>query len=135
METGNITQIAPNGGYTGRNGYIYTFDMIIQTASGMVQGEIGSKSEMYPLNVGDEINFTTKQTDHGVKIKKVSPEYAGGGGQSAPSGQSGGRPSSGNKDRLIVAQVVYKAQMEKNGSVTADKLAFDVDMIMTVGTG
>ena len=51
-----------------------------------------------------------------------------------PDPPQGQRPNSnGNKDRLIVTQVVYKAIMDK-GEVSKQALASDVAMIMEVGT-
>ena len=75
--SGKITRIVPQGGYNGRNGYIYTFDMTVQCAEGTVTGEIGSKSEVYPLVVGDSITVEASQSDHGPRLKKINPEYSG----------------------------------------------------------
>ena len=105
--TGTITGIVPAGGYDSRNGYIFTFDMTIKGPNGSLAGEIGSKSEIYPMSVGQTIDVEASKTQHGMRFKKINLDYAergssGGGKQS--SGQSGGS----NKDRLIVAQVVYK---------------------------
>ena len=93
MNTGIIKAIQPNGGYQSQNGYIYTSMMTIQTDEGQVTGEIGSKSDPYPANIGDEITFNMTNTAHGVRLKKVNPQYQGqsGGGQSSGGQSSGGR--------------------------------------------
>ncbi len=80
MQTGTITNLMPtvDGGYQSQNGWIYTFDISIQTQQGLVTGEIGAKSQAYPLNVNDQINFEVTNTNQGVKIKKVNPQYAQG---------------------------------------------------------
>jgi hypothetical protein len=96
QKTGIIKQIQPNGGYQSSNGYISTFMMTIEVAGeGQVTGEIGSKTQTYPMNPGDEITFEMNNTAHGVKLKKVNPQYAQGGSQgqqNQPQGSnSGGR--------------------------------------------
>ena len=76
--TGRITGLQPTqrGGYNGRNGYIYTFDMTIDTPNGQILGEIGSKSQNYPKNTGDEITVEVKQDgQYGNKFKAVNPQY------------------------------------------------------------
>ena len=82
--TGRITGVQPTqrGGYQGRNGYIYTFDMAIDGPNGQIVGEIGSKSQQYPLTVGDEITVDVKQDgQYGNKFKSVNPKFQGGGNQ------------------------------------------------------
>jgi hypothetical protein len=78
METGTIISIAPTqtGGYQGKQGYIYTYDIIINAPSGRVGGEIGSKVQPYPLAVNDQISFEATQGQYGTRIKKVNPQYA-----------------------------------------------------------
>lgn len=73
---GNITAIEPTGGYQTPNGYIYTFNMAIETAQGSYMGQIGSKSEQYPANIGDAIIVEATQDKHGTKFKKVNPQFA-----------------------------------------------------------
>ncbi len=110
--TGTITGIVPAGGYDSRNGYIFTFDMTIKGPNNTVIGEIGSKSESYPMAQGQTITVEASKTEHGVRFKKINLDYAGkgsGGGGKQSSGQSGGS----NKDRLIVAQVAYKKFADK----------------------
>ena len=62
-------------GYQSQNGFIYTFDMIIQCSDGQHSGEIGSKNEMYPIAVGQQISVTADTGQHGVKFKKFNPQY------------------------------------------------------------
>jgi len=66
-----------------------------------------------------------------VDITKNAKGYWGGTvvGQTRESSPSG----TDDKDRLIVAQVVYKALSERD-EVTEDKLSLDVDMIMRIGS-
>lgn len=78
MITGTILNIEPTqeGGYQSRNGYIYTFWMAIETPNGPLSGEIGSKTELYPVPVGKEITVNvTNDTQRGVKFKKINPQY------------------------------------------------------------
>ena len=92
-KTGIIKQIqkTQTGGYQSKQGWIYTFIVTIQTNEGQVTGEIGSKTEQYPLGVDNEINFTFTKDEYGYKFKKVNPQYAQGGGQTAGGQNSGGR--------------------------------------------
>lgn len=73
---GNITSIQPTGGYQSQQGYIYTFNMGIQTPNGAYMGEIGSKSQNYPAKIGDAITVETKQDQYGMKFKKINPQFA-----------------------------------------------------------
>ena len=93
MKTGTITNLQPAGGYDGQNGHINTFHMTIQFPDGMVTGEIGSKSQTYPANVGDEINVEVSNTQYGVRFKKVNPQYA-----NAPQGQQQGQQKQSNSN-------------------------------------
>ena len=78
MQKGTITAIGPTqeGGYQCQGGYVYTYIMSIQTTTDLFTGEIGSKSQPYPLAVGSEIHFTVSTGRRGPKIKKVNPQYA-----------------------------------------------------------
>ena len=112
QKTGKITNITPDGGYQGSNGYIYTFQMTVQCSDGAFTGQIGSKSQVYPLGVGQDITVDFTNTEHGPRLKKVNPQYegqAGGQQRTQQPPQRPQQPATGNKDRLIVAQVVYKA--------------------------
>ena len=128
QKSGKITSIVPDGGYQSQNGFISTFQMGIQCPDGAIVGQIGAKSQAYPLTVGQDITVEMTTTQHGVRLKKINAQYAG------QDGQGGGRPASGNKDRLIVAQVVFKA-MSDAGGVNEQLLTENVDMIMRVGSG
>lgn len=66
------------GGYSGTHGWVYTFDVTIQNPQGTLTGEIGSKTEQYPLVEGQEITVEPRRTEHGVKFKKINPQYSGG---------------------------------------------------------
>lgn len=94
QKTGTIRSIQPNGGYQSANGYISTFMMTLQTDEGQITGEIGSKSEIYPMNPNDQITVEIKNTNHGVKFKKINPQYAQG-GHSGPQQATGGARSNG----------------------------------------
>ena len=70
---GTIKSVTPDGGYQGPNGWIYTYQMTINAADGPHTAEIGSKSEHYPLDVGDPNAVTVTETQHGVRFKKFNP--------------------------------------------------------------
>jgi len=76
MIEGKIVQIVPNGGYQGRNGYIYTFQMSIQNENGVFTGQIGSKTENYPLTVGQPILVEMTTNQYGNKFTRINPKYA-----------------------------------------------------------
>ena len=118
--TGKIERLAPtaDGGYNGSHGYVYTFDMTVRCAEGTVSGEIGTKSEKYPLNLGDSITVEAKQTEHGPRLTKINPQYSGGGQQRSSGG--GNSRNDENVDRsvamsyakdLVVAGVVQPAEL------------------------
>ncbi len=90
-KSGTITQIVPDGGYQCANGYINTFQMTIQCSDGTFVGQIGSKSQTYPIAVGQQISVEMTNTEHGVRFKKFNPQYAGG-QQGAPQGRQGQKP-------------------------------------------
>ncbi|MGR3292519.1 MAG: hypothetical protein ACUZ9M_00720 [Candidatus Scalindua sp.] len=117
-KTGKIIGVTPDGGYQGKKGYIYTFQMTVQCPDGQVTGQIGSKSQTYPLVVGNDIMVEVTNTEHGVRLKKVNPQYAEQQPTTQqPPPQSPQRPAQGNKDRLIVAQVVYKSLAAMCGDI------------------
>lgn len=74
---GTIVSVVPTQsvGYQIKNGYIYTFDMSIQTPQGVMTGEIGSKSQIYPLALGQQIIVEQTDSGQGVKFKKINPQY------------------------------------------------------------
>ena len=90
MQNGTIARVEPiigqNGpaGYQGRNGWIYIFNIAIDTPTGQVTGEIGSKSQVYPLQAGSTISFIVENSPHGVKIRRKDPQYAQQDAQPAP---------------------------------------------------
>ena len=86
---GQITSIVPDGGYQGTNGYISTFQMTIQAPDGLHTGQIGSKSQTYPIAIGEQIAVTVTNTQHGVRFKKFNPQYQQ--GQQSQSSESGGQ--------------------------------------------
>ena len=100
QHTGTITNIVPTqqGGYQSQGGYVYTFMMSIQTDAGVIQGEIGSKTQLYPLGCGSPISVEVTQTEHGMRFKKINPQYAGQQGQSqAPPQQQQAPPPQQNQ--------------------------------------
>ena len=74
--SGTISNVVPDGGYNGTNGYISTFQMTIQCQDGKTfTGQIGSKSQTYPVGVGQPITVELTNTQHGVRFKKINPQY------------------------------------------------------------
>ena len=55
QHSGTIQNLVPDGGYDGTHGRIYTFQMTVSTSSGNVTGQIGSKPQAYPMNLGAPI--------------------------------------------------------------------------------
>ena len=106
-KTGQIAGIIKKGGYQGRNGYIHTFNMTITFPDGQQVGEIGSKSENYPMNVGDEILVQITSDQHGTKFIRQNPAYEG--GQQGGSQGGGGQKSDPNRDLHIKREVAIKA--------------------------
>jgi hypothetical protein len=98
------------------------------------------------MGSGEQINVTATTDQHGTKFKKFNPQY----GQPAAQNQQQPAPQqpqqqapqpaqqanapTGSKDRLIVAQVVFKVLAEAGG-VNELLLSNNVDMIMRVGAG
>ena len=114
--TGTIANIVSDGGYQSQNGYIYTFQMTIQGQNGSATGQIGSKSEVYPVAVGQQISVEMTETEHGVRFKKHNAQYAGQGG----GGQTGGPPSNRDYDKENHGKCFLKllqALIQHNGSV------------------
>lgn len=81
QKTGTITNIVPDGGYQGQDGYINTFQMSIQCADGLITGQIGTKAQVYPVAIGQDIIVEIANTQHGVRFKKINPKYANQGQQ------------------------------------------------------
>ena len=155
--TGQIVQLAPTteGGYTLQDGgYIYTFMMTVRGNNGDVTGEIGTKSQQYPLNIGDEIIVEVKNTKFGTKLKKINPGYGqpqanNGPAYQAPMNNAPPRPAppqqrSDSTGMLIIAQVAAKITAETMSSgVFKPKSQDDIEQsialwfktIVAVGTG
>ncbi|KKN07448.1 hypothetical protein LCGC14_1066740 [marine sediment metagenome] len=123
-KTGIIKQIqkTQTGGYQSKQGWIYTFIVTIQTNEGQVTGEIGAKTEQYPLGVDNEINFTFTKDEYGYKFKKVNPQYAQGdsqgGGQATQGQNSGGRDYDAENRGKCRTQFIKAAIA--NGSLRCD---------------
>lgn len=130
MKRGTIKAIQPNGGYQSQHGYINTFMMTIQTNEGQITGEIGSKSQQYPIGVNDPITVEIKNTTNGVKFKKINPEYAQGDsqgyGQPAQGQSSGGRDYDAENRGKCRTQFIKAAII--NGQITCGTFA-DVLML------
>jgi len=128
MKTGIIKAIQPDGGYQSRNGYIYQYQMTIEVqGEGQVTGEIGSKSDPYPMLVGDEINVEITNHDKartGKKFKKINPQYQQNSGQQA-SGGGGGRDYDKENRGKIRTQFIKAAII--NGQIKCGTFA---DVIM-----
>jgi len=73
---GTITSIVPAGGYDGPSGRIYTFNMTINTLTGDYVGEIGAKSQVYPLPIGQPICVDMETNQYGIRFKKINPGYS-----------------------------------------------------------
>lgn len=122
MKTGIIKGIQPDGGYSSQNGYIYQYQMTIEfEGEGQQTGEIGSKSDPYPMNVGEEINVEIKKDARartGNKYKKVNPQYSQGGSQGQqgapqqPNGVARSNIQPNSKDEMICRQTAGKVAGE-----------------------
>ena len=87
METinGRITNISSVSGYQGQFGYVYTFQMTIQTPDGAYKtGIIGSKSQVYPLSDGSPITVEVTNHQGEIRFKKFDPQYGQPSSQQAP---------------------------------------------------
>jgi len=134
---GKIIKLVPDGGYNSQNGYIYTFQMTIECSDGQYgTGQIGSKSEQYPLGIGQEICVDVTQTQHGTRFKKINPQYSG--QQGSQSGQQApSRPPQGNKpdwDAISKGKVrhgVVCAYLQAGQEPEINRVLYWVDFIMT----
>lgn len=72
---GIINNIVSTGGYPGNFGYMYTFNMTIDCQGKFHTGEIKSKSEVYPVAIGQPITVLQSTDQHGVKFQKQNPQY------------------------------------------------------------
>ncbi len=109
-KTGQITKIVPDGGYQGQNGYINTFQMTIQCPDGTLTGQIGAKSAIYPMAVGETINVEVMNTQHGVRLKKFNPQYAQADQNASPQGTQEPQQASGGRVQPYVPQGLGKAE-------------------------
>lgn len=75
LKSGTIANIEANGGYQSQNGYISTFMLTLRNEEGQITGEIGSKSQQYPMAIGEPITVDIRTDQHGTKFKKVNPQY------------------------------------------------------------
>ena len=129
QKTGIIKKVKYKESFENKYGTTYCFDLAIESGGEMLIGTINSKSQRYPMAEGAEISVEVTDSPHGRKFKKFNAQYAKSDVQSPPSGNS----AYGNKDRLIVTQVVYKAMMGLVQDIEESQLIADVDMIMRVG--
>jgi hypothetical protein len=124
QKTGTIRAIQPNGGYQSQNGYINTFMMTLQTDEGQITGEIGSKSQNYPMNINDEITVQIKNTTHGVKFKKINPQYQQQGGtqQSQQSGRDYDAENRGKCRTQFIKAAIIAGQLNCRDYAECDML-------------
>jgi len=90
QKQGTITTIMPTpapGGYQSQNGWIYTFMLTIQCQDGVHSGEIGTKTQNFPMNTGEQITVEMTQGQYGPRFKKINPQYAGQDGAPQPQQQ------------------------------------------------
>ena len=73
---GTIYSVTPTGGYESQNGYIWTFEMVVNGPNGQIHGEIGAKSEQYPIVPGQPI-LVDSYLDKANKprLKKINPKF------------------------------------------------------------
>ena len=118
QKTGKIINIVTAGSYQSqRNETIHTFEMTIQCLDGTFTGEIGSKTQIYPKQIGEEICVEVTNTEHGVRFKKINPQYAGGGSQGG-----GGQKADPNRELHIKREVAIKAVMSAT-TIPSDLIA------------
>ena len=128
---GTITKVQPVDS-TDQNNTQYQWVVIASQAGVETTGRIGSK-QGYQAGMPINVTVEQKQGNDGVYnyFKKFNPQY---GSPQQPSNfqkqltpqnppQAPSRPAGASKDRLIVAQVVYKATV---GVWKSDLCAFDV---------
>lgn len=119
---GNITNIVSDGGYNTDNGYVYTFQMGIQTPMGVYTGQIGAKTQIYPLGVGQPIIVDMTESQHGTRFKKVNPKFAG---------QSPQRPPQNTPKPLPPAKQPAPQQSSGNGlDKTSFAMAYAKDLVV-----
>jgi len=112
-----ITQITPTqkGGYDGRDGYVYTYDVTLDDGT---TGEVGSKTPN-KWQVGDEVVVTNKrETQYGVRLS-ISKPNAGGGSYS----RGGSDYNNPQRQEEINASWALNASIALGKKTPADVLA------------
>ena len=152
--TGNITNVVPTqgGGYQSQNGYIFTYNLTIQTEQGSFTGIIGSKKQPYPVAVGQQISVEWESTEHGTKFKKFNAQYANQGQpqgappqqappQQAPSAQSYSQPQPATQQPATSQGMVFQdeVRMGRGCSLKAvlggmEILPWEIGAYLTAGT-
>ena len=126
--TGQILNVAPRlkdeypETFTTPNGQFFVFEMAIQQPGGPTVGQIYSKSPQYPLQIGEQITVDLVQDTHGLKFKRINPQYnqqppQPGYGQSPPGYGQGyppqpPPPQDNVQDRIQFAQALNLAVSE-----------------------
>lgn len=134
VKTGTIINIEPTGSYPGHSGTIYTFAMVIRFPDGDLKGEIGSKSEAYPLSMGSEITVdVTSDPQYGIKFKRVNqfgPQQRRQRPQNAAQRPNGKQPDWDAISRGKVRHGVTCAFIQSGTEPTIDRVEYWVDYIM-----
>lgn len=124
MKTSKVTDIfSVKPWESPKYGKMWFFD--IELANGD-KGSIGSKSDD-GIKIGDELNYTLEQTEHGWKIKKAQPQF--GGGNRGGSGSPASFALSYAKD-LAVANI-GKSDKPMEMTALADKVIATADVFNT----
>ncbi len=111
---GTIKNIVSDGGYSSTNGYIYTFQMTIQCQTGKFTGQIGSKTQVYPIAIEQPIIVDMTETQYGVRFKKIDPKYAQ---QDAQNQQQQAPPSQAAQNAQQPAQVNKSGERDTGLSI------------------
>ena len=123
-----------HSGYQSRGGYIYNFQMTVTGQAGTVSGQIGSKSQTYPVAVGQPIIVEHSDSQYGPRLKKINPQYAGQG--QAPQAGQGGKPKV-DWDKIARGKVLCNivcAGIQSGQIVVTDKTAAEQWMEFIMGT-
>jgi len=73
--TGQILNIVPNGTFNSAHGLVYKFNMTIKNGPNdgdELTGGINSKSQNYPMQVGEEITVESTTNNYGINFKKIN---------------------------------------------------------------
>ena len=134
--SGVIAALQPSarGGYQSQNGYIYTFDMSITGQDGQQYGgEVGSKSQQYPMQVGSPITVESTTTEYGTRFKKINPQYQQGQQQGPPpqqQQQQGPTPYDRETEGKCICQVVCAGITSGQLKCEPDHIKYWVHLIM-----